>query len=115
MATVELPGQKIIDLVPADQLAQIGIMQSVPIVQVRWSDERETCQTVQDFLVGEIEGTFEEYSRCTGYVAGQCSGTGGASLPCLFHEPSTSRSWQRAQSWERITLEDGTMALRRRK
>ena len=115
MATVTLPETKVIDVIPPGDLAHLGILQAVPVIQVRWSDERETCRTVQDFLAGEIEGTFEEYSRCTGYVAGQCSGTGGASLPCLFHEPSTSRSWKRAQEWERIKLEDGTTALRRRK
>ena len=111
---VALPGQEVIGVIPPGELVELGIVTAVPIVQVNWFDDRQTCKVVHDYLEGKIEGQPEEYRRCQGYAAGVCRGTGGAGLLCLFHEPDHSPTWVRAKSWQRITLEDGTVALQRR-
>ena len=112
---VALPGQEIVGVIPPGELAKIGILQSVPIIAVPWFDERQTCKLVHDYLQGGIEGRLEEYSACRGFAAGVCRGTGGAGMLCLFHEPETSPAWQRARSWERVVMSDGTTALQRRR
>ncbi len=111
--TVALPGQEVIDVIPPGQLAHLGIATAVPVVKVKWFDERQTCRLVHDYLEGRIQGTFGEYSHCRAYAAGICSDTGGAGLLCMFHEPERAAIWQRARQWERVALEDGTVALQR--
>ena len=111
---VALPGQRVIDVIPPGELAEIGILTAVPVLEVQWFDERQTCARVHDYLSGRIEGRVEESRRCRGFAAGVCRGTGGAGMPCLFHEADGSPGWQRARAWEQVTLEDGSTALRRR-
>jgi hypothetical protein len=112
--TLALPGQEIIGLIPAGQLAEQGIAQSVPIVAARWFDDRQTCKLVHDYLDGQIEGRFEEYRACKRYAAGVCACTGGAGLLCLFHEPDRSLAWGLARQWQRVALPDGSSALQKR-
>ena len=112
---VRLPGQKVIGVIPPGELAEIGIVQPVPILETTWFDERQACVLVHDYLAGEFEGHFEQYRTCSSYAAGVCRGTGGAGLLCMFHEPEGSAAWQRARSWERVTTQDGSTALRRRR
>lgn len=109
-----LPGQEIIGLIPAGQLVEHGLAQSVPILAARWFDSRQTCRLVHDYLEGAIEGRFEEYRVCKRYAAGVCAGTGGAGLLCLFHEPDPSLGWGLARQWQRIPLPDGSTALEQR-
>lgn len=111
---VALPGQEVIGLVPPGKLVELGIVQAVPIIKVPWSDTRQTCKLVHDYLAGAIEGRFEEYQGCSGYSAGVCRGTGGAGLLCLFHEADKSLGWSLAHQWQRVRLADGMTALERR-
>lgn len=114
-ATTALPGQEIIGVIPAGNLIESGIATAVPMVQVAWFDERQTCKLVHDYLEGKIEGRFDEYCGCKNYAAGVCAGTGGAGMLCLFHEPDRSPAWGRARQWERVQTASGTVALQRRR
>jgi hypothetical protein len=105
-----LPGHPIVDLIPPGQLSAVAI----PVVAVRWFDNRQTCKLVHDYLEGQIEGRFEEYRACKSYAAGVCASTGGAGLLCLFHEPDRSLGWAAARQWQRVRAEDGVAALVRR-
>lgn len=113
--TATLPGQKVIGVVPPAQAAELGILAAIPILQVTWFDERQTCNTVHDYLEGKIEGRLEDFNTCFNYAAGVCRGTGGAGMLCMFHEHYTAPIWQRAMQWERFVTEDGALALQRRK
>ena len=110
-----LPSQEIIDIIPPGRLSELGIISAVPIIKVDWFDERQTCTVVHDFLDDKIEGSLGDFSACLSYAAGICRDTGGAAMPCMFHESSNSLIWQRAREWERVVLMDGTTALQRRK
>ncbi len=112
--TVALPGHEIIGIIPPGNLAKHGIATAVPIVKVAWFDDRQTCRLVHDYLEGAIEGAFEEYRGCRSYAAGVCAGTGGAGLPCLFHEPDTAQGWSLARRWRRTHPQNGPAALQRR-
>jgi hypothetical protein len=105
----------VVDVIPPGRLAQLGIATAVPVVQVRWFDERQTCRLVHDYLEGRMEGVAGEYSCCDAYAAGVCRATGGAGLVCLFHEPEAAAGWRRARQWDGVVLADGTRALQRRK
>ncbi len=102
-----VPDAEVIGIVLPGELVEIGIVQAVPIIKVPWSDTRETCKLAHDYLVGTIEGRFEEYHGCSGYAAGVCRGTGGAGLLCLFHEADKSLGWGLARQWQRVRLGDG--------
>ncbi len=69
---VALPGHEVIGIVPPGELVELGIVQAVPIIKVPWSDTRQTCKLVHEYLAGTIEGRFEEYHSCSGYAAGVC-------------------------------------------
>jgi hypothetical protein len=113
--TTALPGHEIIGIIPAGNLAEYGLATAVPIVKVAWFDDRQTCKIVHDYLEGKIEGRFEEYHSCRSYAAGICAGTGGAGMPCLFHESDTSLAWGLARRWQRVQTQDGAVALQRRR
>jgi hypothetical protein len=115
MTTTTLPGHEIIGIVPAGNLVEYGIATAVPIVNVTWLDDRQTCKIVHDYLEGKIEGRFEEYRGCRNYAAGVCAGTGGAGMLCLFHESDTSLAWVLARRWQRVQTPDGAEALQRRR
>ena len=108
-----VPDTAVIGVIPAGQLAELGIAVDVPILQVRWFDERQCCTTVHAYLSGDIDGTPAEYTGCSSYRDGQCGGVGWE-RPCLFHEPETSDGWRKARSWELVSLDDGTTALAKR-
>ncbi len=112
---VALPGEEIVEVIPPGRLAHLGIATAVPVVGVRRFDERQTCRLVHDYLEGRIEGTAGEYGGCGAYGGGICRGTGGARLPCLFHELEGAACWERAREWERVAREDGGRVLQRRK
>jgi hypothetical protein len=114
MTSHTLPGHRIAGLIPAGELVELGIATAVPIVAVPWSDNRQTCKLVHDYLEGAIEGRYDEYHGCKNYAAGVCAGTGGAGLLCLFHESDRSLAWGLARQWQRVQAEDGAAALRRR-
>lgn len=110
-----VPDTEIIGLVPLGELIEIGVTHAVPIVNVTWFDDRQTCKIVHDYLEGEIEGRFEEYQGCRNYAAGVCAGTGGAGMLCLFHESDASLAWGLARRWQRVQTQDGKVALQRRR
>jgi hypothetical protein len=111
---VALPRQEVVDVIPPGRLAYLGIAIAVPVLQVQWFDERQTCRQVHDYLQGRMEGVVGDYSCCHAYAAGVCRATGGAELLCMFHEPEAADGGRRARQWERVTLADGTRALQRR-
>lgn len=106
---ITLPGHPIVDLIPPGPHSATPI----PVVAMRWFDDRQTCKLVHDYLEGKIEGRFDEYRACKSYAAGVCAGTNGAGCLCLFHEPDGSLGWALARQWRRIQLEDGTVALQK--
>lgn len=108
---VALPGQEVIGIIPPGELAELGIVQAVPIVAAPWFDNRQTCRLAHAYLAGAIEGRFEEYHTCSSYAAGVCRGTGGAGLVCLFHEADQAPAWAQARQWRRLRLADGSTAL----
>jgi len=114
MTSPALSGHPIVGLIPAGQLVEQGIATAVPIVGVRWFDNRQTCQLAHDYLEGKIEGHFDEYHACKSYKIGVCAGTGGAGLLCLFHEPERSLAWGLVRQWQQVALPDGTTALEKR-
>ena len=108
---IALPGDEVVGVVLPDQLAGLGIAHPVPILKVTWFDDRQTCSRVHDYLDHVIEGTYSDYSGCTAYAAGVCGDTGGAGLPCMFHEPESAPIWQRARGWKRVQHDDGSPVL----
>jgi len=109
MTTAILPGTaEVIDVIPAGELP--GLLVAVPVVDVRWFDDRQTCRLAHDYLEGLTEGTPDDWEACTSYNAGECGRSG---RPCLFLEADDGEAWERARSWERVTLASGVVALRR--
>lgn len=110
---VRLPGFEIEGLIMPGQIEGLDIQEPIPILKMSWADERQWCGTVHLYLAGEIEGSPEEYQGCSSYRAGNCAMNGWRDS-CLFLEDETSKGWQRAKGWQRVTLEDGTEALQMR-
>ena len=118
MSSVHLPGvpdETVIGLIWPGELAELGILEAVPILEVRWFDERQTCLAVLEYLLGERQGTPADYEPCYFFRAGQCRRNGRESANlCLFCEPESSRGWQSARQWTLVTMADGSKAVARR-
>ena len=116
MSSVHLPGvpdPEVIGIIPAGELIELGILEAVPILEVKWADERQWCGLVHQYLAGEIDGRPSDWQACSSLRGGMCGGNGWKD-PCLFREPESSKGWQRANQWTCVTLADGTQALARR-
>ena len=123
MTPARLPGLEdaapIVDLVPPGTLDHLGIVQAVPVLQVRWYDERAGCKLAHKYLAGELQGTPEEYAGCWAYfpqpAGGGClmNGRAGnrARSACLFHEPENGPAWDRLRANVLLELPDGTTAI----
>ena len=110
-----VPDETIIDVIPPGALADLGIVQAVPVLQMNWHDERTGCQIAHRYDAGELQGTPEEYGNCWAYSNGRCqmngSQDGRPRSACLFHEPEDGPSWADLRQWVLLELPDGTTAL----
>lgn len=110
MSTVKLrgvPDPEVIGIIPAGELADLGICEPVLIIEPKRFDDRQTCKLAQRYLHGATEATPAEWQACTSYRRGKC-GAGGA---CIFEEPESAAIWQLARQWRYTTLADGSQAL----
>ena len=111
MATTRLPGFKIVETIMPDQLpAQLDIVTPIPVLEVKWADERQWCPLVHDYLDGRIDGAPAQYTACADYRDGHC-GRNDAKSPCLFREPDTAEAWAKARSWARAVDANGEVFL----
>jgi len=108
-----VPDAEVIGVLPAGELANLGILASVPIIEPKWADERQWCGLVQAYLHGETEAEPSEWRACRSYRDGKCGGVGHRAA-CLFEEPESSAGWHKAKSWRYVLCHLGTRALTRR-
>lgn len=114
-----VPDETIVDVMPPGALAAVEIAQAVPVVQVRWYDERAGCKLAHRYEAGQIDGTLEEYGNCWAYwpppAGGGClmNGREGnrARSACLFHEPENSPAWARLRANVLLELPAGATAI----
>ena len=110
-----VPDETIIDVIPPGALDHLGIVQAVPVLKMRWHDERTGCEKAHRYDAGELQGTPEDYSSCWAYSNGRCkmngSQDGRPRSACLFHEPEDGPSWADLRQWVLLELPDGTTAL----
>ena len=107
-----VPDETIVDVIPPGQLAHAGILAAVPVVAVRWYDERAGCVLAHRYDAGQIDGTAAEYGGCHFYAGGGCQMNGRAERDaCLFHLPETAPAWARLRSMVLLDLPDGTTAI----
>ncbi len=115
MTTLSLPGipdETIVDVIPPGQLAHAGILQAVPVVEVRWYDERASCTLAHRYDACEVAGTQAEYGQCYFYTRGGCKVNGNLSRDaCLFHLPETAPAWDRLRANVLLELPDGSTAI----
>lgn len=117
--TTHLPGvpdATIETVLPPGAFSAIGIATAIPIVAVRWMDERIGCRLAHLYEAGEIEGTPEQYGGCFFYRAGGgCTMNGGRSSDaCLFHLGESAPAWSRLREWAMLVEPDGKTAICRR-
>jgi len=88
---------------------EVDILGTVPVVECRMFDGRQTCAPVLLYLAGVNDGRPTDYADCASYRAGQC-GRGGHNVTCAFLEPDTAPVWAKAATWRLLLLPDGTTA-----
>lgn len=112
MTPAKLPGVPDVAQVGVLDLPELG---QVPIVEMRWHDERTGCKRAHYYLAGELQGTPAEYGTCHFYQAGRCkmNGTeaGRPRSACLFHEPEDSKGWRGVSFWRLLEEPDGSICL----
>lgn len=106
-----VPDSEIIGLIPPDDLATLGILTAVPILEVTRHDERTGCRRAHRYLAGELEGIPSDYSVCHFYHGGRCDMNGRRADPCLFCEAESGRSWARVREWALLEYPDGSTAV----
>jgi hypothetical protein len=80
---------------------------AIPVVEMRWFDERETCRRALRFLAGDIDGAPSDYQTCAQYRGRACA-RGGL---CLFHEADDAAIWRKASTWRLLVQPDGSMTV----
>ena len=106
-----VPDETVIGMFGPGELAAIGILEAVPILQVTWHDERTGCERAHRYLGGEMDGIPSDYCDCYFYHGGRCNMNGKAANPCLFHEPESGRSWDKVKWWRLLEYPDGSTAI----
>lgn len=108
-----VPDTHIEDIIPAGAFSAIGIATAIPIVAVRWMDERVGCRLAHLYQAGEIDGTPEQYGGCFFYQAGGgCAMNGRRSDDaCLFHLSEQTAPWSRLREWAMLVEPDGNTAI----
>lgn len=116
MTSVHLPGvpdEEVIGVIWPGELAELGIVEAVQIIEPKWFDDRQICGLAQEYLHGETEAKPSEWRSCDMYRPGKCRGAANG-VPCIFEEPEESAEiWQRARAWRFVTFADGSRALAR--
>jgi hypothetical protein len=104
--TINLPG------IPST--VQAGVIDfagaAIPVVELNWMDERQTCATVLRYLAGELEGQPADYETCSAYRNGLCRMQGGGAV-CAFHEPDDAKIWRKAAWWRLLERPDGSLSV----
>jgi hypothetical protein len=80
---------------------------TIPVVDMRRFDERQTCGRVLRYLAGELQGAPSDYQTCAQYRAQRCT-RGGL---CAFHEADNAAIWRRAAQWRLLVQPDGSEAV----
>ena len=110
--TISLPG--IPNEVQAGVLNVEGLGQ-IPIIEMRWHDERTGCARAHRYLAGELQGIPADFDGCYFYRSGRCTMNGSeAGRPrnaCLFRESETSASWARVREWRLLIQPDGSECI----
>ena len=120
--TIHLPGipnETVVDMIPPGQLAHHGIAQAVPVIAVKWYDERAGCKLAHRYDAGQLQGTPDEYAGCWAYWPAPAGGgclmngkqAGRARSACLFHEPAPGPAWARLRANALLELPDGSTAI----
>lgn len=114
--TTKLPGvpdTHIEDIIPPGAFSAVGIATAIPVVAVRWMDERIGCRLAHLYQAGEIQGTPDQYGGCFFYQAG-----GGCTMnsrraadACLFHLSESTPEWNRLREWAMLIEPDGNTAI----
>lgn len=117
--TIKLPGvpdTEIIDMIPPGAFSDLGIATAIPILKVRWFDERQHCQLAHFYDAGEIEGTPGQVQACYFFQAGgRCVKNGKrADDACLFHLSPSAPEWSKLREWSLLIEPDGNIAVCRR-
>ena len=96
-------------------VAQVGVLDldgiSVPVVGMNMLDERTGCERAHRYLAGELQGIPSDFAGCYFYCSGRCNMNGRKANPCLFHEPESSRSWDKVKWWCLLEYPDGRTAI----
>ncbi len=93
------------------ELAQFGIVQPVPVLAVKWYDERGGCVVAHRYDAGELQGAPSEYSGCHFYRGG-CKMNGNAQRDaCLFHLGEDADPWRRLRRNALLRMPDGTTCI----
>lgn len=107
-----VPDETIIDVIPPGELAEIGILQAVPVLQMTWYDERAGCVPGHKYAGGELAGAPADYEGCYFYRAGGCKMNGKPERDgCLFHLPESAREWGRLRANALLELPEGGYAV----
>ena len=106
-----VPDPEVIGIFAPGELAAIGIFEAVPILEVKWHDERTGCARAHRYLAGELDGAPGDYTGCYFYHGGRCDMNGRSANPCLFHEPESGRSWDKVRWWCLLEYPDGRTAI----
>jgi len=110
--TISLPG--IPSTVQAGVINVEGLGQ-IPVIEMRWHDERTGCARAHRYLAGELQGVSSDYDGCYFYRSGRCTMNGSeAGRPrnaCLFRESETSTSWARVREWRLLVQPDGSECI----
>ena len=116
--TTHLPGvpdETVIGVIPAGQLAELGIAVDVPILAVNWLDERIGCERAHRYLGGELQGIPSDWQGCYFYQVGRCTMNGSEEgrprSACLFHEAESGKSWDKVRGWRLLEYPDGRQTL----
>lgn len=87
----------------------------IPVIELRWLDERTGCARAHRYLAGELQGIPADYDGCYFYRSGRCTMNGSeAGRPrnaCLFRESETSTSWARVREWRLLVQPDGSECI----
>jgi len=102
--------QNILNMPVQVDVLEVDVLGTVPVVECKMFDERQTCAPVLLYLAGEKDGAPADYTVCPSYRDGKCRRTGQRAL-CAFHEPETATVWRKAATWRLIELADGDTAV----
>lgn len=87
----------------------------IPLLEVKWADERQWCGRIHRFLTGEVPVSEVaelradcDMCRALPRDGGEyCALAGGPDdpVPCLFDERRDAEGWRKARRWTLVALE----------